>query len=116
MSDVRLRWDGDKVKGNVRKAAAKALRDGAEHLLTEANRTVPLETGDLMRSGAPDVDEQALEATVSYDVPYAVRQHEETTYRHDPGRRAKWLELTLDEQRRRIQSYIEDEIKKALRG
>ena len=116
MSDVRLRWDGDKVKENVRKAAAKALRDGAEHLLTEANRTVPIREGTLMRSGVADVDEKALEATVSYDTPYAVRQHEETTYRHAPGRRAKWLELTLAEQRRQIQKLIEDEIRRALRG
>ena len=116
MSNVRLRWDGQKVSDNVRREAVRGLRDGAEHLLTEANKTVPIETGELMRSGVPDVDDKALEATVSYDTPYAVRQHEETTYRHDPGRRAKWLELTLDEERARIQRYIEDKIRATLRG
>jgi len=116
MSNVRLTWNGDELRENVRKAAARALRDGAEHLLTEANKTVPIETGELMRSGAPDVDDKALEATVSYDVPYAVPQHERTDFRHDPGRRAKWLELTLDEERARIQRYIEDKIRAALRG
>jgi len=116
MSDVRLQWDGGRVHDSVRGAAARGLRKGAEHLLTEANRTVPIREGTLMRSGVADVDEKALEATVSYDTPYAVRQHEETTYRHSPGRRAKWLELTLDEQRRQIQKLIEDEIRRALRG
>lgn len=116
MSDVRMRWDGDKVQASVRAAGVKGLRDGSEHLLAESNKTIPIETAEMMRSGVSDVDEQALEATVSYDTPYTVVQHERTDLRHDPGRRAKWLELTLDEQRARIQRYIEDEIKKALRG
>jgi len=120
MSEVRLRWDGRQVSEGVRHATARALREASEHLLTEANKTVPIETGALMRSGVSDVDEQRLEATVSYghneSAAYAMKQHEDTTIRHDPGRRAKWLELTLNEQRRRLQQYIENEIKRALRG
>ena len=120
MSDVRLRWDGGKLQEGVRRATVKALRDTAEDLLTEANKTVPLRDGDLMRSGLADVDEQALEASVSYGhgpaAPYAVVQHERTDFRHSEGRRAKWLELALDENRARYQRYIADQIRKALRG
>lgn len=116
MSDVRMTWHGQRVSKEVAQAAVRGLRDGAEHLLTTANYTIPLETGDMMRSGVPDVDEERLEASVSYDTPYAVTQHEDTTLRHDPGRRAKWLEETLNEERRKIQSYIEVKIKDALRG
>ena len=120
MSNVRLKWNGDELRENVRKAAARGLRDGAEHLLEEANKTVPFREGALARGGIPDVDEQALEASVSYgnneSAPYAVKQHEDTTLRHLPGRRAKWLELTLDEEQARIQRYIEDKIRAALRG
>jgi len=120
MSDVRMKWDGGKVHGMVKRAAVKALRDTAEDLLTEANKTVPLRDGDLMRSGLADVDEKALEASVSYGhgpaAPYAVVQHERTDFRHSEGRRAKWLELALDENRERYQRYIADQIRKALRG
>jgi len=120
MSDVKLRWDGAKVQAGVRAAAISGLRDGAEHLLTEANKTVPIETGALMRGGVADVDEERLEASVSYgnneSAAYAVTQHEDTTLRHDEGRRAKWLEMTLNEQRRKIQRHVEDKIKQALRG
>ena len=118
--DVRMKWDGDRVQEMLRRAAAKALRDAAEDLLTEANKTVPLRDGDLMRSGLVDVDEQALEASVSYGhgpaAPYAVVQHERTDFRHSEGRRAKWLELTLDENRARYQQYIADQVRRALRG
>jgi len=120
MSDVRLRWDGGRVQEKVRRTMTKALRDTAEDLLTEANKTVPLRDGDLMRSGLADVDEKALEASVSYGhgpaAPYAVVQHERTDFRHSEGRRAKWLELALDENRARYQNYIAEQIRKALRG
>src|SRR5690606_42006461 len=73
-----------------------------------------------MRSGLADVDEKTLEASVSYGhgpaAPYAVVQHERTDFRHSEGRRAKWLELALVENRARYQSYIAEQIRKALRG
>ncbi len=119
MRDVRLTWNGQKVTADVEQAAVRGLGDGSEHLLTESNKTVPIQEGALMRGGMTDVDETALEASVSYgnneSAPYAVTQHEDTTLRHDEGRRAKWLEKTLNEQRTRIQQYIEDQLRTAMR-
>ncbi len=34
---------------------------------------------------------------MSYDTPYAIRQHEELDYRHAEGRIAKYLELPLQQ-------------------
>ena len=119
MSDVRVTWNGKKVSADVAKAAVRGLRDGAEHLHTTSNQTVPKEEGHLERSGVVDVDEIRLEASVSYGhgpaAPYALKQHEDTTLRHDEGRRAKWLELTLNEEREKIQRHIEKRIEDALR-
>lgn len=113
---AKVRWYGRQVSANVRAAGIRGLRLAAEHVLEEANRTVPLEEGTLMRSGTVSVDERQGVAAISYDTPYAIRQHEDTTLRHDPGRRAKWLQLTLQERARAIRDYIAGEIKKALRG
>lgn len=84
----------------VRKAAAEGLGDATEMLLEEANRTVPIEEATLMRSGVASVDDMKLRGAVSYDTPYAVRQHEDLRLRHDQGRRAKWLESTFKERGR----------------
>lgn len=92
------------VLAKIRKAAARAVRDGAEFLLEDANRTAPIEEGTLIRSGQVSVD--GLTASVSYDTPYAARQHEDTRLRHDEGRRAKWLELTAAENRDRIGEHL----------
>lgn len=101
---IRVSWRGQAVSRDVERKGEKALRLAAEYLLEESNRTVPIEEGTLGRSGGTDA--QGLEATVFYDTKYARRQHEETRYAHDPGRRAKWLELTLREQTKKITAFI----------
>nr|WP_229807240.1 hypothetical protein [Actinoplanes lobatus] len=75
------------------------LELAAEHLLQVSSALAPLEEGDLERSGevSTDADEQA--AAVSYDRPYAARQHEELTWRHDAGRQAKYLEEPMSTER-----------------
>jgi hypothetical protein len=80
----------------VRRGAADGLLVAGEHVLGESNAHTPHEEGPLERSGKVTVDEDALEVAVSYDTPYAVRQHEDLTYRHDPGRTAKFLENAMN--------------------
>lgn len=80
----------------VRDSAADGLYVAAEHILTVSNTHVPLEYGDLQGSGTVSEDRGNLEAAVSYDTPYAARQHEEIGYQHDPGRTAKFLENAVN--------------------
>lgn len=113
---MRITMDRRSLVGlAVRKAAAQGLTDGAEHLLEESNRIAPIEEGTLIRSGVASVDEQQLRAAVSYDTPYAVRQHEDTRLRHDEGRRAKWLEATFKERGVEVGKRIATAIRTATR-
>lgn len=105
----------DRAKAAVAGGRAHALATAAVFYRAEANRTIPIEEGTLQRSGGFAVDEQAGEAAVYWDTPYAVRQHEDTTLTHDQGRRAKWAELTLHEQNRAIMALLADGIRKSLR-
>lgn len=98
--DAAMALDG------VRTDAARALDGAGEFLLEQSNRTAPIEEGTLVGSGSVHVDRDALVATVSYDTPYAVRQHEDTRLRHDRGRRAKWLQLTFVEQANRLEQFL----------
>jgi hypothetical protein len=115
---VQVRWRIDRSKlavAAVRRAAADGLFESAEFILEDANRTAPIEEGTMIRSGTTSVDRAALRAAISYDVPYAARQHEDLSYRHDPGRRAKWLEATLREDVDRVRQHLAMRIKGALR-
>lgn len=109
MTGATVNWHGREVKRRYRDAVNDVVADAGEYLLEEANRTVPIEEGTLARSGSVDAGD--AEATVSYDTPYAARQHEETSYRHASGRRAKWLQLTFQEQARRIESFLADRLR-----
>lgn len=102
------------VLAPIRKRAVAAGTDAAEFLLEEANRTVPIEEAVLEGSGHVTTDADALVFSVSYDTPYAVRQHEDTRLRHDSGRRAKWLEYTFREQRLRVLTFLADRMRRAV--
>ncbi|WP_030579175.1 minor capsid protein [Streptomyces globisporus] len=112
----RLRWNGAAAMRGTRSGAVRGLRIAAEHVLAESRKVVPIEEATLERSGVATVDETRLTAAVSYDTPYAVRQHEELGYRHDAGRTAKYLERPLTEQVDTVAEIIAAQLRRSLRG
>lgn len=92
----------------MKAAASEGLQDGMEHVLNVSNEHVPLDLGDLQASGVASVD--GLEGAVSYDTPYAVRQHEDLTYTHDEGRTAKYLENAMAGEEKAVLKLIADRV------
>ncbi|MFI8299988.1 hypothetical protein ACIGCZ_29090 [Streptomyces nigra] len=113
--NFRLRFDASGARGELRQAAAHGLFLGAEHVLGVSNDKVPLDEAALQRSGTASVDDGSLTAMVSYDTPYAVRQHEELDYRHAPGREAKYLENALNGERAVVFALVAAEMRRSLR-
>jgi hypothetical protein len=112
-----LTWHGDAVLAQLREAMAKGITKGAEHLLGEANALVPHQEGTLERSGtATPADPDGLTATVTFDTPYAVTQHEDMTAQHDEGRQAKYLEQPANSEQDTMQALIAAEVRRAVRG
>ena len=114
MTRVVMHWYGDEADDRMRAGAVRGLRKGAEHILTESRKQVPLEEGTLERSGAASVDAASLTAAISYDTVYAVRQHEELTWRHTQGRKAKYLEDPLNAEHDTAMRIVAAEIQRAL--
>lgn len=113
--NYRLDWHGRKLwtqRGKAR--AARGLQLALEHILAESNKMVPLEEGTLERSGQVVMDEAALKGAVSYGTPYAVRQHEEMSWRHAPGRQAKYLETAVNASREECARIIQAELRRWL--
>lgn len=97
----------------ARAALEEALEDITEDCLTEANRTVPHGEGMLQDSGFAEVD--GLEGQVAYSTPYAVKQHEDPTLRHDAGRRDHWLSQAVEENWGRWEDWLRDKAAARLR-
>ena len=129
-------------------AGLKALRTGAEAILTEAIDEAPIDTGTLRRSGTvtvgslpknptqiyeeslppekggsgmehkdafPDPVGKEKAVYISFNTPYARRQHEELDYEHPRGGKAKYLETPFNANKKKVLKMAELQIKKALR-
>lgn len=114
-ANVEIHFNGDAAKDAIRAGVARGLLLAAEHVLTESQAVVPLDEGELQRSGTTAVDEGSLKAAIGYDSVYAARQHEELTWRHAPGRQAKFLEQPLNANRGPVARLIAAQIRRALR-
>ncbi|QJD53962.1 hypothetical protein SEA_GALACTICA_14 [Streptomyces phage Galactica] len=111
----RMTWQGRRLwTGRGRARAARGLQLALEHVLAESNKLVPLEEGTLQRSGTISIDPANLVGTVSYDTPYAVRQHEEMSWRHAPGRQAKYLETAVNTSRQECARIMQAELRRWL--
>lgn len=111
MSDITLKWNGDKVKQQLAAVAEEVVWLAAQDAIRESTNNVPLDTGTLRRSGvvtlgelpnAKEVYEGAeggksgkeyseshrktalgedAVAYASYNTPYAVHLHEDTSWK-----------------------------------
>lgn len=90
----------------LKEKAKRGIRDAAQFILGEAVDIVPLDKGDLSNSGRVVINDNGLGATVVFDTPYAAEQHENLTFRHSPGRQAKYLERPLTEHADTVKQII----------
>ena len=137
---AKNKWRIKEAVNIATEAALKALRTGAEAILTESIDETPVETGTVRRSGTvtvgalPDgtqVYEAAESGTdmkdafpgaegkekavyISFSTPYARRQHEELGYNHPLGGKAKYLEDPFNRNKKKVLDYANKQIKKAL--
>jgi hypothetical protein len=138
---AKNKWRIKEATKIAEEAALKALRTGAEAILTEAIDEAPIDTGTLRRSGTVTVGKlpdgarvfEAAEAGnemkdafpgkigkekavyLSFNTPYARRQHEELDYNHPRGGKAKYLEDPFNRLKKKVVKMAELRIKKALR-
>jgi len=110
---TRLTWNGHLADARARAGAERGVALAVEHLLGASRQRVPIEEGTLERSGVASTD--GLTGAVSYDTVYAVRQHEELTWQHDPGRTAKYLENPALEEQGTMLELIAAQVRRALR-
>jgi hypothetical protein len=111
---TQLNWEGRRLSSQEQHLVGEGLDVALEHLLGKAKEIVPLEEGTLERSGK--ASREGLLGAVSFDTPYAVRQHEEMDYRHLPGRTAKYLEGPMNSERDVLLQLMAAPLREWLRG
>ncbi|KMM44861.1 hypothetical protein CWIS_13585 [Cellulomonas sp. A375-1] len=110
--DAEVTWNGTAVKAAARRGAAAGLTTGAERVRAVSVSRTPLDVGDLRSSQlVGPATEHELVASVSTDLPYAARQHEDLQLRHRHGR-AKFLESAVADTAGEVQAIIATAIKR----
>ncbi len=94
-------------------AALKGQKLLAQNILGESQKIVPVDTGTLKRSGHIETKDNIT--TISYNTPYALKQHEDPTLNHPRGGEAKYLERPFNEKVGEFENYVNTEVYKALR-
>ena len=138
---ARNKWRIKEAVKIAEQAGIKALRTGAEAILTEAIDETPIDTGTLRRSGTVTVGglpdgAQVYEAAeagsdmkdafpgpegkekavyISFNTPYARRMHEDLGYTPKRGGGPKYLETPFNANKKKVLKMAELQIKKALR-
>ncbi len=86
---MSVQWNTN-VTDAITEAAQTGIYEAAEALLDQAIEKTPVQDGILRASGM--ATQEGLQAAVSFNTPYAVKQHEELGYQHPGGGEAKYLE------------------------
>lgn len=89
---LKIKLDKSKIKRITQSGGRKGTQMALDHLASVSKDQVPLDQGPLKASCVVEVNEDGSAGTVSYDTPYAVIQHEKTSFHHQRGRKAKYLE------------------------
>lgn len=103
----------DRLK-NIQNYAPKAIKDVSFDLLGKSVALAPVDTGDLRGSGKVDFSNGGLNSEVSFNTPYALRQHEELSYNHPQGGQAKYLEEPFNKNKSKYIKHIEDSVRRAV--
>ena len=102
------------LEEEIEKAAMKGVRKLANNILAESQKLVPVDTGTLKDSGAISSDKKNSIVTISYNTPYARKQHEDNTLNHPKGGQAKYLERPFNEKSGDLEKIVGDSIHKVL--
>ena len=101
----------------IQAAVERAVRDSATEVLAQAKREVPRELGTLKRSGVKQVTRAGdrVVAEISFNTPYAAVQHEDRTFRHPRGGKAKYLEDPIKQYAPKFKARLERALREGLR-
>lgn len=138
---AKNKWRIKEAVKIAEEAGLKALRTGAEAILTEAIDEAPIDTGTLRRSGTVTVGklpdgERVFEAAeagnemkdafpgksgkekavyISFNTPYARRMHEDLGYTPKRGGGPKYLETPFNRNKNKVLKYAAKQVKKTLK-
>lgn len=121
MAKVKITLYPDKIK-KLHEISQKAFELTVKEVLSDIrnSQVVPKNTGELERSGYPEIDVQKMVAKIVFDTPYARRLywHPEYNYRQDknPYAGGLWMQTYIDGEKKNFVKETYSKFLKQLGG
>lgn len=109
---VTQNFDLDATANQIIEAAQDGLASAGEFVRAEAVQQTPIDTGALQASAK--VTREGDDVIISFNTPYALKQHEELGYNHPNGGKAKYLEDPLNASVQEIENIIAERVDRKL--
>lgn len=113
---MAITWNGDQIADQIDGAALDGMFEATEVLLGLAVDQTPWVEHLLRNSAVADAEAtpDGVRGVVSYNTPYARRQHEELDWEHPNGGNAKFLERPATQFGEQMQQIIGAHIRGAI--
>ena len=112
---VRLNFQ--RITREIEEAIKEGLTDATLDLERRSKEEAPVDTGDLRGSGWSDVVNtyQGLKGSVGFNEEYALVQHEDMTFNHPQGGKAKYLTDPLNRNATKYRRMIQEKARRVTR-
>ena len=107
----------DRVTREIDQAIKEGLTDATLDLERRSKEEAPVDTGDLRGSGYSEVVNvyQGYKGLVGFNTPYALIQHEDMTFNHPQGGKAKYLTDPLNRNATKYRRMIQEKARRVTR-
>jgi len=110
----QVKMNFDKVNKEIERAIKEGITEATLDLLRRSKQEAPLDTGDLRGSGTSEVQEVygGIKGIVGFNTPYALIQHEDMTFVHPQGGKAKYLTDPLNKNATKYRKNVQEKVKR----
>jgi hypothetical protein len=110
----KVKMNFSKITGDIEEAVKEGLTDATLDLERRSKEEAPVDTGDLRGSGYSEVkkDYAGYHGIVGFNTAYALIQHEDMTFVHPQGGKAKYLTDPLNRNATKYRKMIQEKARR----
>lgn len=106
-----------RVADDILDSVREGMEDNVLDLERRSKEQAPLDTGDLRGSATSEVVDEygGVRGTVGFNEPYALVQHEDMTFVHPRGGKAKYLTDPLNQNATKYRKHILEKTRRVVK-
>lgn len=115
--ETKLTWHGAEISHTIKELLQSELLQLGQTIKEISQSQAPLDTGALRENAHLDTTNltSKSEIQITYDIDYAIRQHEQLNFHHPKGGKAKFLEDPFNQHQPIVLKHLGETIERNLK-